>query len=470
MLAPLSAIRLRQGPDSDKQVTHMSRARAAIILAAGQGKRMKSETPKILHKLGGRPLLEWSITLAQSLGCQRTVVVIPPGIPALSERVSALLGPDAVAIQEEPRGTGDAARAAAAPLAAYEGDAIVYFGDTPLIRPETLAAMFAAREAGANMVVLGFQASDPSGYGRIILDENGDFLRNMEDRDANDAERAIRLCNAGALVADAKVLFNLLSMLRNDNAQGEFYLTDIPAMARSSGMKVAIVMADEQELLGVNSRAQLAQAEAAFQARARAAAMEAGVTLIDPASVFFSYDTEIAPDVIIEPHVFFGRGVKIAKGAVIHAYCHFEGAEIGENAEIGPFARFRPGTKLMRKVKIGNFVEVKNSTMEEGSKASHLAYVGDTDVGARANLGAGTIVCNYDGFKKYRSTIGEDAFIGSDTALVSPVKVGDRAYTGTGSVITHDVPDGALAVARGRQRNLEGWADAKRAQMQKDKK
>lgn len=448
----------------------MSRARAAIILAAGQGKRMKSDTPKMLHKLGGRPLLEWSIALAQSLNCQRTVAVIPPNLPALAERVAALLGPDAAAIQETPRGTGDAARAAAAPLASFDGDAVVYFGDTPLIRSETLAAMFAAREAGANVVMLGFHAADPTGYGRIVVDDAGAFVRNVEDRDANDAERAIRLCNAGALVGDAKVLFNLLSMLRNDNAQGEFYLTDIPAMARSSGMKVAIVIADERELLGVNSRAQLAEAEAAFQNRARLAAMEAGATLIDPGSVFFSYDTEIAQDVLIEPHVFFGRGVKIAKGAVIHAYCHFEGAEIGENAEIGPFARFRPGAKLKRKVKIGNFVEVKNSTMEEGSKASHLAYIGDADIGARANLGAGTIVCNYDGFKKYRSTIGEDAFIGSDTALVSPVKIGDRAYTGTGSVITQDVPDGALAVARGRQRNLEGWADAKRAQMQKEKK
>lgn len=448
----------------------MSRARAAIILAAGQGKRMKSETPKMLHQLGGRPLLEWSIALARALNCQRTIVVTPPDLPALSDRVSALLGPEAIAVQEAPRGTGDAARSATAALASFEGDVVVYFGDTPLIRSETLAAMFAAREAGAGVVVLGFEASDPTGYGRIVLDANGAYLRNIEERDASDAERAIRLCNAGALVADAKVLFNLLSMLRNDNAQHEFYLTDIPAMARSSGMKVAIVMAEEQELLGVNSRAQLAQAEAAFQNRARTAAMDAGVTMIDPSSVFFSYDTEVAQDVVIEPHVFFGRGVKIAKGAVIHAYCHFEGAEIGENAEIGPFARFRPGAKLKRKVKIGNFVEVKNSTMEEGSKASHLAYVGDADVGARANLGAGTIVCNYDGFKKYRSTIGADAFIGSDTALVSPVKIGDRAYTGTGSVITHDVPDGALAVARGRQRNLEGWADAKRAQMQKDKK
>lgn len=441
----------------------MSRARAAIVLAAGQGKRMKSDTPKMLHPMGGRPLVDWSIALARELACVRAVVVIPPDRPALAERVTAALGPNSIAIQQLPRGTGDAARSAAGVLGDFDGDVIVYFGDTPLIRAETLARMFAAREAGANVVVLAFYADDPTGYGRIILSETGEFVKNVEHRDANKNELAINLCNAGALVADAKVLFNLLSMLRNDNAQHEFYLTDIPGMARSAGMKVGIVEALESELLGVNSRAQLADAEAAFQRRAREAAMEAGVTLIDPGSVFFSYDTVIEPDVVIEPHVFFGTGVKVGRGAVIHAYCHFERTEIGPHAEIGPFARFRPGAKLGPKVKIGNFVEVKNSNLAEGVKANHLAYIGDTDVGARTNIGAGTIVCNYDGFDKYRSTIGEDAFIGSDTALVSPVRVGDRAYTGTGSVITKDVPDGALGVARARQENLEGWADKNRA-------
>ncbi|MGQ0534081.1 MAG: bifunctional UDP-N-acetylglucosamine diphosphorylase/glucosamine-1-phosphate N-acetyltransferase GlmU [Caulobacteraceae bacterium] len=441
----------------------MSRARAAIILAAGQGKRMKSEMPKMLHHMGGRPLADWSIALARDLACSRTVVVIPPNAPALAERVTAALGPNSTAVQEAPRGTGDAARSAASALADFDGDVIVYFGDTPLIRAETLSRMFAAREAGASVVVLAFYADDPTGYGRIILNDAGEFVKNVEHRDANKDELAIHLCNAGALVADAKVLFNLLSMLRNDNAQKEFYLTDIPGMARAAGMKVGVVEAQEAELLGVNSRAQLADAEAAFQNRAREAAMEAGVTLIDPASVFFSYDTVIEPDVVIEPHVFFSTGVKVGRGAVIHAYCHFERTEIGPSAEIGPFARFRPGTRLGAKVKIGNFVEVKNSTIGEGAKANHLAYIGDADVGARTNIGAGTIVCNYDGFEKYRSTIGEDAFIGSDTALVSPVRIGDRAYTGTGSVITKDVPDGALGVARGRQVNLEGWADANRA-------
>jgi len=444
----------------------MSRARAAIILAAGQGKRMKSETPKMLHQMGGRALVDWSIALARDLACARAVVVIPPNTPALAERVTARLGANSTAIQEVPRGTGDAARSAASVLADFDGDVVVYFGDTPLIRAETLARMFAARDAGANVVVLAFYADDPTGYGRIILDDAGAFVKNVEHRDASKSELAVHLCNAGALVADAKVLFNLLSMLRNDNAQQEFYLTDIPGMARAAGMKVGVVEAQEAELLGVNSRAQLADAEAAFQERARDAAMEAGVTLIDPGSVFFSYDTVIEPDVVIEPHVFFGTGVKVGRGAVIHAYCHFDRTEIGPKSEIGPFARFRPGAKLGANVKIGNFVEVKNSTMAEGSKANHLAYIGDVDVGARTNIGAGTIVCNYDGYDKYRSTIGEDAFIGSDTALVSPVTIGNRAYTGTGSVITKDVPDGALGVARGRQVNLEGWADKNREKKQ----
>jgi bifunctional UDP-N-acetylglucosamine pyrophosphorylase/glucosamine-1-phosphate N-acetyltransferase len=369
-----------------------------------------------------------------------------------------MLGVGSTAIQEVPRGTGDAAKAAASALSGFEGDVVVYFGDTPLIRTETLARMFAARDAGSNVVVLAFHADDPTGYGRIVTDGAGAFVKNVEHRDANPEELAINLCNAGAIVADAKLLFDLLAQLSNDNAQHEFYLTDIPGMARAGGMKVGIVEAQQEELLGVNSRAQLADAEAAFQKRAREAAMEAGVTLIDPASVFFSYDTVIEADAVIEPHVFFGTGVRLCRGATIHAYCHFDRSAVGPNSELGPFARFRPGAKLAAKVKIGNFVEVKNSNFGEGAKASHLAYIGDTDVGPRANIGAGAIVCNYDGFDKYRSTIGADAFIGSDTALVSPVTIGDGAYTGTGSVITKDVPPGALGVARGRQVNLEGWA------------
>jgi bifunctional UDP-N-acetylglucosamine pyrophosphorylase/glucosamine-1-phosphate N-acetyltransferase len=271
------------------------------------------------------------------------------------------------------------------------------------------------------------------------------------------------------LCADAKELFGLLAQVKNENAKGEYYLTDVVALGRAAGIVTHVLVGEESDALGVNSKVELARAEAAFQQRARIAAMEAGVTLIDPASVFFSYDTEIAADAIIEPNVFFGPGVKVGKGAHIYAFCHFERTEVGEATNIGPFARFRPGSKLGKKVKIGNFVEVKNSVFGEGAKASHLAYIGDADVGDRANLGAGTIVCNYDGFDKYRATIGADAFIGSDTALVSPVTIGERAYTGTGSVITKDVPPGALGVARGRQVNIDGWADANRAKKQKAK-
>ena len=447
----------------------MSRARAAIILAAGQGTRMKSDLPKVLHQVGGRTMLDWVISTVQGAGVSRIVVVVGATAPALNEHVTKKIGANAVAVQDPPLGTGHAVRAAEPALADFDGDVIVLYGDGPLIQSKRVDELFALRAAKGGQAILAFKAKNPFGYGRVVVAADGAVERIVEEKDASEPERAIALCNSGVICADAKALFRLLSMAKNDNAKGEYYLTDVVALGRSAGFQTNVLVGEETETLGVNSRAELAQAEAIFQARARSAAMDAGVTLIDPASVFFSYDTEIEPDVIVEPNVFFGPGVRIRRGARIHAYCHFDGAEIGENAEIGPFARFRPGSKLARKVKIGNFVEVKNANMAEGSKASHLAYVGDVDVGARSNLGAGTIVCNYDGFDKYRSTIGEDAFIGSDTALVSPVTIGDRAYTGTGSVITKDVPDGALGVARGRQVNLEGWADKNRAKKQKPK-
>lgn len=440
----------------------MSRARAAIILAAGQGTRMKSELPKVLHAVGGRAMLDWAIAAAAKTDAAKIVVVAGKHGPAVGEHVAKALGQGAVVIQDPPLGTAHAVRAAEGALAGFDGDVVILYGDAPFVRPERIEEMFALRAAHGGIIVLGFNASDPTGYGRLMLGADGVVDRIVEHKDASESERANRLCNSGVMCADAKVLFQLLSMVKNENAKGEYYLTDIVALGRSAGFTTHVVIGEEADAMGVNSKAELAAAEAVFQQRARAAAMEAGVTLIDPNTVYFSYDTEVAPDVIIEPNVFFGAGVKISKGARIHAYCHFEKTEIGENAEIGPFARFRPGAKLGKKTRIGNFVEVKNAVFGDGAKASHLAYIGDADVGARANLGAGTIVCNYDGFDKYRTTIGEDAFIGSDTALVAPVRVGDRAYTGTGSVITKDVPDGALGVARGRQTNLEGWADKNR--------
>lgn len=436
----------------------MSRARAAIILAAGQGTRMKSDLPKVLHNVGGRAMLDWAIAAAQGAGAVRVVVVTGAHAPQVGEHVAKQLGPDSIAIQDPPLGTGHAVRAAEAVLAGFEGDVIILYGDAPFVPRERIEEIFALRGAKGGIAVLGFEARDPTGYGRLIVGSDGALERIVEHKDANAAERAVKLCNSGVMCADARMLFQLLSMVKNENAKGEYYLTDVVGLARSSGFATHVVVGEEADAMGVNSRAELAAAEAVFQTRARAAAMEAGVTLIDPGSVFFSYDTSIANDVVIEPSVFFGPGVKIAKGARIKAFCHIEGAEIGEGAKVGPSARLRPGTKLGANVKIGNFVEIKNATFGAKAQASHLTYVGDADIGARANLGCGTITCNYDGFDKYRTTIGEDAFIGSDTALVAPVKVGDRAYTGSGSVITKDVPNDALAVARGRQHVLEGWA------------
>lgn len=430
---------------------------------------MKSDLPKVLHQVGGKPMLDWAIGSARGLGAERIIVVTGAHAPQVREHAAKLVGESSVAIQDPPLGTAHAVRAAEAALAGFDGDVVVLYADAPLVKSESLATLFAAREANGGMAVLAFRAPNPFGYGRLVIDSDDRLNRIVEEKDATPEERAIDLCNSGVLCADAKTLFNLLSMVKNENAKGEYYLTDVIALGRSAGAFTYIVEGDETEVLGVNSRVELAEAEAAFQRRMRRAAMEAGVTMIDPSTVFFSHDTQIANDVVIEPNVYFGAAVKIAKGARIKAFCHIEGAEIGEGAQVGPSARLRPGTKLGANVKIGNFVEIKNSTFGPKAQASHLAYVGDADVGARANLGCGTITCNYDGFDKYRTTIGEDAFIGSDTALVAPVTIGARAYTGTGSVITKDVPDGALGVGRARQANIEGWADKNRARKQKSK-
>jgi bifunctional UDP-N-acetylglucosamine pyrophosphorylase / glucosamine-1-phosphate N-acetyltransferase len=430
---------------------------------------MKSDLPKVLHQVGGRAMLDWAIAAAAATGASRTIVVTGAHSPAVGEHVAKAIGPNSSVVQDPPLGTAHAVRAAEAALGDFEGDMIVLYGDAPFVPPARIEEMFALRAAQGGLVVLAFKAADPTGYGRVVLNADGALERIVEHKDASEAERANKLCNSGVMCADAKSLFRLLAQVRNDNAKGEYYLTDVVALGRAAGSPTHVLIGAESDALGVNSRGELAAAEAAFQHRARAAFMEAGVTLIDPASVFFSYDTQIANDVVIEPNVFFGKGVKISKGARIKAFCHIEGAEIGEGANVGPSARLRPGTKLAAGVKIGNFVEVKNAVFGAKAQASHLSYVGDADVGAGANLGAGTITCNYDGFDKYRTTVGEGAFIGSDTALVAPVTVGKGAYTGTGSVITKDVPDGALAVARTRQQNIEGWADKNRARKQKDK-
>jgi bifunctional UDP-N-acetylglucosamine pyrophosphorylase/glucosamine-1-phosphate N-acetyltransferase len=438
----------------------MPSKRAAVILAAGQGTRMKSALPKVLHKVGGKAMVDWAIDVAAALSCEKTVVVVGAHSPVVGEHVGARLGADAVAVQDPPLGTAHAVRAAEGALAGFEGDVVILYGDTPLTRPETVAQLFEARAAGANLVVLGFDAEDPFGYGRLVLDDTGALARIVEEKDATEEERDITLCNSGVIVCDAQVLFSLLSMVKNENAKGEYYLTDVIGLARSAGFRAEVVVADEEEMMGVNSRVELAEAEHEFQARRRHHFMTQGVTMTDPWSVYFSHDTVIGNDVTIEPGVFFGLGVTVESGATVKAWSHIEGAHVGKGATIGPFVRLRPGATLGPRVKIGNFVEVKNASFGEGAQASHLTYVGDAEVGARANLGCGTITCNYDGFDKYKTIIGEDAFIGSDTALVAPVRIGARAFTGSGSVITKDVPDDALAVARGRQKDIPGWAKA----------
>jgi bifunctional UDP-N-acetylglucosamine pyrophosphorylase/glucosamine-1-phosphate N-acetyltransferase len=445
----------------------MTRSRAAVILAAGQGTRMRSRLPKVLHAVGGRPMLDWTLALARDLSCGTVTVVVGPHGPEVGAH--AQKAGAATALQAEPLGTAHAVRAAEQALAGFDGDVVVLYGDTPLIRAETVEAMFAAREEHGGIVVLGFEAENPTGYGRLLTDPDGTVTAIVEEKDATDAQRAVRLCNSGVFVADCKVLFSLLSMVRNENAKGEYYLTDIVGLGRSSGFRTRAMSCAETEVLGVNSRVDLAAAEAAFQARARRAALEAGVTMIDPDTVYLSYDTHLAPDVIVEPNVVFGPGVSVGAGATIHAFSHLTGAIIGEKAEVGPFARLRPGAALSEGVKIGNFVEVKNAAFGPGAKASHLTYVGDADVGAGANLGAGTITCNYDGFNKHRTVIGAGAFIGSDTALVAPVTVGEGAITAAGSVITRDVPADALAVARGEQTHKDGWAARFRAAKQAKK-
>lgn len=415
-------------------------------------------------------MLGWSLSLADSCGADRKVVVWGahgPEVKARAEAAGAL-----TALQDPPMGTGHAVLCARDALAGFDGDVAVLFADTPLIREATLQAVFAALDTGTGIAVLGFEPENPTGYGRLIQDASGALTAIVEEKEASAEQKAVRLCNSGVLAAPARVLFELLSRVTNDNAKGEYYLTDIVALGVAAGHSARAVRASADEVMGVNSRANLAEAEAAFQARARAAAMEAGVTLIAPETVFFSHDTQIANDVIVEPHVVFGPGVRVETGAVIHAFSHLEGAHIGENVSVGPYARLRPGTVLETGAKIGNFVEVKNAVLHTGAKANHLSYIGDADIGAKANIGAGTITCNYDGFLKHRTIVGDGAFIGSNTALVAPVTVGHGAFTGSGSVITSDVPDDALALARAKQENRPGWAARFRRMMQarKDKK
>ncbi|RWR14848.1 bifunctional UDP-N-acetylglucosamine diphosphorylase/glucosamine-1-phosphate N-acetyltransferase GlmU [Paenirhodobacter populi] len=420
---------------------------ALIVLAAGQGTRMNSDLPKVLHRIGAAPLIAHALAAGRALDPERVIVVAGHGADRVTAAV-AKIDPEAeVVLQTEQLGTGHAVAQALPALAGFEGRVIVLYGDTPFIRPETLERL---AEAPADVTVLGFEAADPGRYGRLIA--QGTALdRIVEYKDATDEERAVTLCNSGVIACDAEILAELVADLGNDNAAGEYYLTDIIAAARERGLTAEVVTCPEEETLGINTRAELARAEALFQRRSRAEAQENGVTMVDPETVYFALDTYLGRDVTVGPHVVFGPEVTVESGAAIEAFCHLEGCHISRGATIGPFARLRPGAELAEDVHVGNFVEVKNSILGEGVKVGHLTYLGDADVGEGTNIGAGTVTCNYDGVFKHRTTIGAHAFIGSDTMLVAPVTVGDGALTGSGSTITQDVPPGALALGRARQ-------------------
>ncbi len=428
-----------------------------VVLAAGEGTRMKSDLPKVLHEVGGLPLFAHAVAAGRDLAPERTVLVVGNGAD-LVRAAAAEVAPEAeIVVQSERRGTGHAVMAAADLLRDADGDLVVLFGDTPFIRPETLTRMAEARAAGHDVVILGFEPADPLRYGRLVM--NGDSLeRIVEFKDATEEERAITLCNGGVTMAPAALLLDLLGGLSDDNASGEYYLTDIVALARARGLSATAVICDPVETMGVDTRVALARAEVAFQTAKRAEMLDNGVTLTAPDTVIFAHDTLIGRDAVIEPNVVFGPGVTVETAARIRAFSHLEGCHVGQGATVGPFARLRPGAELDNDAHIGNFVEIKNAEIGEGANVNHLSYIGDASVGAKTNIGAGTITCNYDGVSKHRTEIGEGVFIGSDTMLVAPVKVGDFAMTATGTVVTRDVEPRALAIGRARQDNKPGFA------------
>jgi bifunctional UDP-N-acetylglucosamine pyrophosphorylase/glucosamine-1-phosphate N-acetyltransferase len=439
-------------------------ARAGIVLAAGQGTRMKSAKAKVMHEVAGLPLLGHVIAAMKSAEISRIVVVTAPGADDV-RACAASLDAESV-VQDRQLGTGHAAACAAPLLADFAGVLVVSYGDMPLVTAGTFAQSFAAREK-PGMAIVAFR-SDSTAYGRVLVD--GGFLDGIvEYKDADAAQRKVKLCNAGIMAAEAQGFFRWAAKLENNNAQGEFYLTDVPAFARTEGVRCAVVEADEREMMGVNSRAELAACEAAMQQRLRAKALDSGAGLLAPDTVFLSHDTVLEADARIGPYVVFGPGVTVKSGAEIRAFSHLEGAEVAGGAIVGPFARLRPGAVIEESVHIGNFVEVKMARVEKGAKANHLAYIGDARIGAGANLGAGTITCNYDGFDKHFTDIGAGAFIGSDTALVAPVKVADGAYIGAGSVVTKDVAKDSLAVTRAEQKEVPGWAAKFRARKKAEK-
>jgi bifunctional UDP-N-acetylglucosamine pyrophosphorylase/glucosamine-1-phosphate N-acetyltransferase len=429
----------------------------AIVLAAGEGTRMHSPRPKVLHAIAGKSLLAHVLDAVGGAGVTATAVVIGPGQDEVAAEASRIMSKAEIFVQRERRGTAHAVLAAKPAIERQPDDILIVYGDTPLLRPATLARLRQPLAAGAAIAVLGFTPSDPTGYGRLIM-AGGELAAIREEADASASERAIKLCNGGIMALAGQSALAILERIGNHNRKNEFYLTDAVEIARGMKLRAVAVEVEEDDVRGINTKTQLAEAESVAQQRLRQSALDAGVTLIAPETVFLSADTKFGRDVVVEPYVVFGEKVTVEDGAVIHSFSHLAGAHVGKGASVGPFARLRPGTRLGEGSRIGNFVEVKEAVLEAGAKANHLSYIGDAFVGANANIGAGTITCNYDGSKKHRTEIGKDAFIGSNSALVAPVEIGEGAYVGTGSVITENVPPNALALARVRQTIKEGWA------------
>mgnify|MGYP002401498810 CR=1 FL=1 len=440
----------------------------AVVLAAGEGTRMRSARPKVLHAVAGRPMVDHVIAAASAAGADRVAVVVGAGADAVRGHVARSFPGAAVYEQRERLGTAHAVLAAREALEAGSDHVVVLFGDTPLVREKTILAMRAALDKGADLAVLGFEPADPTGYGRLVI-ENDRLARIVEEKDADALEKAIRLCNAGVMAFAGRHLPGLLDAIGNANAKGEYYLTDAVAVAAERGLRAVVVPGEAREVQGVNDRAQLAEVEADFQRAMRAEAMAAGVSLLAPETVFFSHDTRLARDVVVEQNVVFGPGVVVEEGAVIRAFSHVEDARVGAGAIVGPYARLRPGADVGAGAHVGNFVEIKNADVGEGAKINHLTYVGDASVGAGANVGAGTITCNYDGVFKHRTVIGAGVFVGSNTTLVAPVTIGEGGYTAAGSVITEDVPADAMAFGRARQSVKDGFARETRERLKAKK-
>jgi bifunctional UDP-N-acetylglucosamine pyrophosphorylase/glucosamine-1-phosphate N-acetyltransferase len=435
-----------------------SRRTLAVILAAGEGTRMKSAVPKMLHRIAGRTMVAHVLQAVSDADIEDAAVVIGPDREDVAAEARRFFPSASFHVQTEPRGTAHAVLAARDVLGKGHEDVLILFADTPLIDPATLRRLCEALASGNAVVALGFEAKDPAGYGRLVRDTDGSLVAIREHKDASATERVLTLCNAGLMALSGRQALPILEAIGNDNAQKEFYLPDAVAIARECGLQAGAILAPEEEVMGINDRVQLAAAEATMQMRLREQAMRNGATLVAPETVFFSADTEIGRDVLIEPHVVFGPGVVVEDGAVIHSFSHVEGARLGKGVSVGPFARLRPGANLQEGSRVGNFVEIKAAEIGRGAKINHLSYIGDATVGSASNIGAGTITCNFDGYAKHRTEIGANAFIGTNSSLVAPVKIGAGAYVGSGSVITDDVAADALALGRGRQVEKPGWA------------